>query len=339
MKSYLLLKIRIALSLIFKRKISLRKIYNAAKCHISYWLKRPKSGRSPFIMFFETWNECNLRCVACRSMEGAIFNQNPEGDGSSVPKGKLPIETYEHMIREVADDLLLAVLYVNGEPLLYKDIYRALKLTTDLGVATMISTNAMPLTEQNAEKLLDSGVDFIKIAVSGFTQETYSIYHRNGNVDRVKENIVRLVKMNREKGRSLIMVDYIVFRHNDHEIDLFQAFCREMGILFNIRHGITQDQEGIEHLNGKGLEPEKSLCDWLWKILVVNWNGSLLPCCEYATWNGNSGYPVYSPGADSLLEAWNGPQIQAYRKAHISGGRQVIPRCQDCHYKGTGLQA
>ena len=340
MKQYILLKLRVALTLLWKRKVTLRKLYNMARCNFAYWRRSLVSGRTPSIIFFELWNECNLRCVACRDVKGGIYDQNPDGDGSFVPKGKMPVEMYEEIVDQVKNDLLLAVLYVNGEPLLYKDLYRALRYATQRNLATMISTNAMPLTEKNTQMLLESGVDFIKIAVSGFTQETYKVYHRNGDIERVKSNIKHLADENRRlRSGALIMVDYIVFQHNMNEVALFRSFCEENGILFNDRTGITQGQDGVEHADGKGLQHVDTLCDWLWKILVVNWDGGLLPCCEYTTWKDASGYLTYQMGETDMLATWNGDKVRKYRKLHIDKGREVIPRCMDCHYKGTGLQA
>ena len=65
-----------------------------------------------------------------------------------------------------------------------------------------------------------------------------------------------------------------------------------MGFDFNIRPGNPKGMEESEKP-----QPEISAinipCEWLWKVMTVNWNGDLLPCCEYVTWSGSGGYANY----------------------------------------------
>jgi radical SAM protein with 4Fe4S-binding SPASM domain len=301
-------------------------------------MRRVISGKKPMIAFFELSNRCNLHCVACRQTPTEIFNQNPKGTDDFVPLGTMSTELFRAIIDEAQDHLMLAVLYVNGEPLLRQDIAEILRYASDRDIATMISTNGMLMTEHRALELLESGVDFIKIAVSGFTQQVYERNHRGGDVEAVKTNLERLVRA-REKlhADTVIMLDYIAFRHNDHESRLWRTQCERLGILFNLRTGISQGRPEVEERHG-GVSPATKLCDWLWKTVTINWDGSVFPCCEYATWKDIKSLGRCRTEGAKLAALWNGPDYQRMRKVHITKGRSSFPRCAGCHYQGVRPQ-
>jgi len=336
---YILLRLRIIIGIIRKRKVSARKLFNATRCFLSYWMRSGKSSRAPFLINFELWNECNEKCLFCRTARGEIYDQNPNGGGEFIPKGKMPYEMYAEIINQVKDYLLMAVLYVNGEPLLYKDIFRAIKLATEHGVATTIATNGILLNEKKCSQLLNAGIDFIKIAVSGYSQEVYSIQHRLGDIEKIKRNIISLARMNRQGGHgAIIMIDYILYNHNRDEVDAFRNFANELGIMFNLRQGNPKGMEDTESPQTTAPLPVNIPCDWLWKILTVNWNGDLLPCCDYTVWSGSRPYARFEMNETRIAQVWNGDEIMKMRRTHATKGRKPIPICSVCSRRGTAFK-
>ena len=81
--------------------------------------------------------------------------------GATVPPGALWDGLY------IDDHILIAVLYINGEPLMYTDLYKAIKFASDRKVATLISTNGELLTEKNIQKIVPS-VTVLKARSSTF---------------------------------------------------------------------------------------------------------------------------------------------------------------------------
>ncbi|MFC2149728.1 radical SAM/SPASM domain-containing protein [Candidatus Auribacterota bacterium] len=336
---YSLLNTVLFYNLLMKRKLSLRKLSNMVLCGLAYSRKKSVSGKYPSILIVDISNRCNLHCVACRENPTKIYNQNTKSD-KSIAIGDMDLDLYKKIIAESKDHIMMAVLYVNGEPLMQKDLFTMLKYADQCRVPSMIATNGMLMTKERSEMLLSSGVDFIKIAVSGFTQEVYQAYHRGGNIETVKNNIADLVKTKNEmKSKTVIMLDYIVFEHNTSEINLFKDHCKDLGIFFNERAGLTQGRDGIAaHDEGNVTQPKDILCDWLWKIMVVNWDGAVMPCCEFTTWEDRLQMNEKGEKNFSLKDVWKGENYQKFRKLHIEKGRKSIPRCSDCHYQGVKLQ-
>jgi pyruvate-formate lyase-activating enzyme len=336
---YVLLRARIFWRMVRKGKVSPRKVLNTLHCFVAFALRLQRTGRVPFMVNFELSNDCNANCLFCRSAQGEIFDQNPLGPGRPIPKGRMPFEMFEELLRQVQDRLLMAVLYMNGEPLLYKDLARAVRLATDLRVATMISTNGQLLTEDRSRAILEAGIDFVKVAASGFTQEVFSRQVRRGDVEEIKANIRDFVRLNRE-GRhgAVLLVDFIGYAYNEHEREAMREFCDGLGVPMNVRPGNLRGLEEDEPPRAAPPLPLTVPCDWLWKVLSVNWNGDLFPCCDFPLWSGSRAYATYRVGETSVAGVWNGPLARELRRLHATDGRSTVPVCAACHRRGTAFK-
>ena len=336
---YIITRFLIIVSLIKKRKISLRKLINTCHCFLAYAFRFKRSARSPFLINFELSNSCNANCVFCRNEKGEIHDLNPQGPGLPIPQGNMPFEIYAEVLRQVKDYLLMATLYINGEPLIYRDIYKAIRFATDNNVASMISTNGILLNATNSKKLLDAGIDFVKIALSGLTQDVYSIQVRRGNVEEVKNNIRTIVKMNQEGNyNAVILVDYIFYNYSRHELPAIRKFCAELGVLLSIRPGNPKSMEDKEPSLSRGESCVNIPCDWLWKVLSINWNGDVLPCCDYVVWSRQKPYATFEKGKTQIMGLWNGPAVKNMRWTHRNKGRQSIPICEKCDRQGVAFK-
>ncbi|RJQ48188.1 MAG: radical SAM/SPASM domain-containing protein [Gammaproteobacteria bacterium] len=332
---YSFLKISLIFLLLRKGKLSLRKIANTAYCYVAYWLKLNRSGRTPFLINFELSNNCNESCVFCRDKNGKIYDLNPGKSDGFIPKGVMKLPIYENIIRQTKDTLLMAVPYVNGEPFIYQYLDDVLRVAKECNVATILSSNGILLNEANIEKILSNDLDQIKVHVSGFTNEVHQVQHRLGNVEVIKSNLSMLARRIKErKARMIVLIDYIRYKHNTHEIEQFRDFARQHGFLFTIRPGNPRGMEDKEDIQPVVRSAAHIPCDWLWKVLTVNWNGDMLPCCDYVTWSNVKGYGTFKPAETDILKVWNGPEVVGMRKTHREHGRKTIPICSGCNRVG-----
>ena len=335
-KKYILLRIKIIWVMIKKGKISLKKIFNLLHCYAAYFLKWKKSAPSPYLIQFELWNECNESCVFCRDENDEIFDLNPNGQGTSIPKGKMPFETYAGTLSQVKDRLIMSIPYMNGEPLLSKDVYKAIQFASDLKISTLIATNGILMNDANCTKLLDAGLDFVKVHISGFTQPIHSIQHRKGDVELIKKNLRNLVQKNKEGNYELlIMLDYILYEHNKDEVELARKFCADLGIMFNIRMGNPKGMEDSEKPQFSGSLPVDVHCNWLWTTLAIDWDNSIYPCCEHVVWNDAESYEKFNGEQTNVKQLWNGPKAITMREIHLNQGRAPIPICAECPKTGV----
>jgi MoaA/NifB/PqqE/SkfB family radical SAM enzyme len=334
---YWTLKIKILLTALRKRKITPRKVWNVLSSSLSYWLQRERSGTLPVVLSLELGNDCNTACLFCRNEKGQIFDINPSKPPfGGIPKGKMPVDMAEDVIQQVSQDALIAVLYTNGEPLLYQDLARVIRHCTQQGLASMIATNGQLLDRDNIKMMLNNGIDFIKVQLSGYTQGIYSVEVRFGDVEKLKDNIRLLVEL-RDSGQhdTIIMMDWISYTYNAHELPLVQEFCRELGIMLNIRPGSPRGGlEGKEASLPTGPLPLKNSCDWPWKTLQLNFNGDILICCDGVVYSDSPTLAKFVTGKTSLAEIWNGPAFREVRQTLKTKGRGSILICAQCSRHG-----
>ncbi len=336
---YYFLKFKLFITALLVGKVTLRKLWNVFICSTAYLLKWDKSAAAPFVLSLELWNECNAGCLFCRDAKGRIYNINPEAESiGSIPKGKMPAEMAMDIIDQVKDDVLIAVLYTNGEPLLYKDLAPVISFASQRKVMTMISTNGLLFTEQIARDILSTGIDFIKIQLSGFTQDIYSVQIRYGDVEKLKENILMVTRIKKELGsNAVILIDWISYNYNFHQFPLIRKFCKSNGLLLNSRAG--NPRGGLE--DKETPLPTDTLnmsCDWLWKAMQVNFNGDILQCCEGVIWSKMKPYTTYKIGETKVKDIWNGPQAIATRHTMTTKGRGAMPICKQCQRTGVAFK-
>ena len=257
-----------------------------------------------------------------------------KGEGFT-PRGVMKLPIYENIIRQTKDTLLMAIPYVNGEPLIYQYLDDVLRIAKECNVATILSSNGILLNEANIDKILKNDLDQIKVHVSGFTNDVHQIQHRLGDVEEIKSNLSLLARRIRErKARMIVLVDYIRYKHNAHQIEQFRKFAYQHGFLFSVRPGNPRGMEDSEDVQPTARSAAHIPCDWLWKALTVNWNGDMLPCCDYVTWSNVKGYGAFKPVETDILKVWNGPDVLWMRKTHRVQGRKNIPICSGCNRVG-----
>ncbi|MDE2221735.1 MAG: radical SAM protein [Candidatus Omnitrophica bacterium] len=333
---YIFLKIKLFFAAWASGKITVRKLWNVFICSLAYVCKWQKSAAFPFILSLELWNECNAGCLFCRDGKGHIYNINPEAAAvGSISKGKMPVEMAKDIISQAKDDALVAVLYTNGEPLLYKDLGRLVAHATSSGLMTVIATNGLLFNEHNAREILEAGIDFIKIQLGGFTPDVYNVQIRYGDVEKLKENIRMVARLRRAtKSHAVILIDWITYHYNRHQIPLIRRFCKENDLMLSFRQG--NPRGGLE---GKETPlPTETLnmsCDWLWKAMQVNFNGDVLQCCEGVIWSQLKPYTTYQTGTSKVGDIWNGPQARATRRLMATQGRSSMPICRQCQRRGV----
>lgn len=326
--------------LLKRRKITLRKGVNFLSNLYNYWAKKVVPGNYPSIIIFDVTNYCNLWCAICRERPNSI-SCDPKGSGASIPMGRMTYKMFSEIIGETKGHIMLALMYMAGEPLMNPDIYKMIEKATDYRIPTMLSTNGMLLTMSNNEKLINSGLDLIKIAISGYSQEVYEREHRGGNIKTILANIENLATLKKQLSSDMIIVvDYILYAHNEGELVDIENFCRNTGVDLTTRVGRTtlgQRNNELNMTSKETLTVKTNLCDWLWRVMSVSWDGRVFPCCEYAFSNRPVILGQYDEN-NSIYSIWNGKLLKNYRTAHLKNGRASFDVCKQCHYSGVKFQ-
>jgi MoaA/NifB/PqqE/SkfB family radical SAM enzyme/ubiquinone/menaquinone biosynthesis C-methylase UbiE len=270
----------------------------------------------PKTFIVETVLGCDLKCPECAL----------GGDMISRKKGLLSFEQFKisaDKIRPFCDYLFL---HIWGEPLLNKDIFKIIEYASAF-TRTNISTNGNYLTEETAEKLILSGVSDLIVSIDGVSQEIYEQYRRGGFAEKVLRSLKMLQELNLKHGKRVrINPQYIVFKHNQHEMYLFKKFCEllELEASFKApyirsdsRYDNSDDPQFVRPVcpDLASFRQAASGCPDPKQVFTILLDGSCIMCCydhDGVTNYGN----IYQ---QDVLEIWNSQKYRQDRWDIISG--------------------
>jgi len=295
-----------------------KKFFNFLTVESDKNLKPSKVHSLPYNLCIDPTNICNLRCPLCATGQG-IFKK----------KGILDFEVYQKVIDELGDYLYKVGLFNWGEPFLNKEIYRMIKYAADRNIGTCISSNfSIPFDEQKAEELINAGIEHLIISMDGVKQETYEIYRVGGNLSKVIKNVETLTKKKNELNGRLpfIEIQFLVMKHNENELKEIEKLVLRLGvdsltfvpIFVNAKNKQQADKwlpkapkySRYDYQTGedKFLRSIKT-CDWLYRTAVINWDGTVLPCCHYIGPNITFG----DVRKEKFRSIWNNDLFQSSR--------------------------
>lgn len=315
-----------------------RKIWNAVKILGSYYLtrllQRPIQWGVPFTISIEPTTACNLRCPEC-----------PSGLRSfSRPTGNLRADFFRRTIDDLYRDLYFLIFYFQGEPYINPEFLDMVKYASQKGIYTITSTNGHFLSEENARRTIESGLDRLIISVDGSTQEVYEQYRKSGNLDQVLQGARNVVKWKKQLGSKTphLIFQFLVVRPNEHQIPEIYRLAKEIGIdevklktaqIYDYAQGNSlipvQDQYSRYRQQADGSYRIKNKllnhCWKLWHACVITWDGMVVPCC----FDKDAQYRMGNLQDQSLRKVWQQKPYQEFRK-NILKGRDQIDICTNC---------
>ncbi|HMN90554.1 MAG TPA: SPASM domain-containing protein [Saprospiraceae bacterium] len=322
----------------FLRKLTPRRLYNASKVLLSYylskWLKRPVQWGLPFTISVEPTTACNLRCPECPSGLRAFTR----------PTGNLKADFFRRMLAELHRDLLFLIFYFQGEPYINPDFLEMVAHAHQQGIYTITSTNGHFLSMENARRTVTSGLDRLIISVDGATQEVYEQYRKSGKLEVVLQGARNVVACKRALGSRTphIIFQVLVVRPNEHQIPDIFRLAQEIGVdEVKLKTAQVYDYEQGNpliplnpryaryalHADGTYRIKNKLLnhCWKLWHACVITWDGVVVPCC----FDKDASHRLGSLQENTFRAIWHGKKYQAFRK-QLLGGRKNINICTNC---------
>lgn len=96
---------------------------------------------------------CNLKCYYCFANA-----RKRDPDELDTAEAKAVLDDF-------ADNGLMFVTFLGGEPLTRRDIYELVDYSTDIGIYTALLTNGLNVTERKVDQLIDSGLEMIGVSI------------------------------------------------------------------------------------------------------------------------------------------------------------------------------
>ncbi len=318
------------------KKLNLSKTVNLLRLFISFYFSRVTKKVSlrsmPMGLSIEPTTSCNLRCSEC-----------PSGLRSFTrPTGMLSQEMFQQVINQLRNKLIWLTFYFQGEPYLNKDFLKMVRYASDKGLYTMTSTNAHYFTDEMAKATIESGLSRIIVSMDGVTQETYEQYRKGGSLEKVVDGLKKLVEWKRKLKSSTphIVLQFIVFGHNEHEVEEVKKFGKENGVDevkiksaqiydFANENLLPVDEKYTRYKKENGSYSIKNNlmnhCWRMWSSAVVTWDGKVIPCC----FDKDAHYQLGSVEDSSFQDIWLSPAYHDFR-SKVLINRKSIDICTNC---------
>jgi MoaA/NifB/PqqE/SkfB family radical SAM enzyme len=145
----------------------------------------PVAAELPRNVFIEVTNHCNLLCETCPR----TFTTYEDPRTLSWENFLRIVDQFPQMER--------AVLHGIGEPLLNKDLPCMIAHLKARGVYVLFNTNATLLNDDWSVKLIESGLDELRVSIDGANPRTYAVIRGAPLFDKVVSNLKRFIEIQR----------------------------------------------------------------------------------------------------------------------------------------------
>ncbi len=330
------------------RFISPKKLINFIRIFYQDKYTKPQHVTGfPVKLTIDLTGNCLLHCPLC-----------PTGQGDkSRSRGEMAPENFYRLIDEISGYLFEVDLFNWGEPFLNKNVFNFVSYCHRKNIKTRISSNLNFFPEGYEQEIVKSKLHHLVVSLDGITQESYGQYRVGGSIELVK-SAVRRIRAEKIKKRSLfpfITWQFIIMRQNEQEVEearrlanpwgfdriVFQKARTDMGLdLFETDREKTEKYSGWipkessetnYNLKDKSRKWRPPTCHFLWNQSVVNWNGSVSPCCLYY----DEKYDFGNAFQNDFMKVWNNKKYGEARrlvKEGNSSDKELI--CWNCLKNG-----
>ena len=269
--------------------------------HVLAYFRRPvRVDYCHTVLQVEPTLNCNMKCNFCTNQHHSAH-------------GDLKLDDLKKILERFPYLTQLNLTGV-GEPFMNPEIFPIIQHIKSKGIYLRMTTNAMLLTEDVATKLIESGLDELKVSFDAIDPLLANVLRRGSKIDRITKNIERLnrLKAQRKTKKPHLEINTVLSMQNVGELPKIlhvAARLKARGVyVFNILNLV--DDPGADDLavyreknriaTASALDEAKQLarrlglslripatkttdtpCNLPWTLMIVAANGDLYPCCIY----------------------------------------------------------
>jgi MoaA/NifB/PqqE/SkfB family radical SAM enzyme len=313
----------------FLDNLSPARAANLALAGAEFLARREVMRAWPVVLKVDISPLCNLACTICVHARPSESSHGPLKQQQFRAAQKMPLSAFEQLVDEVHGRTSALSLYYLGDPLMHPDLAAMCRYAARYRLNTHVSTNlSFDLDDAAVEKLVESGLTHLTVCVDGLTQELYQRTRVGGNIERVIDNLSRIVRHRNALGRTFpkVEVQFIKYQHNEHERDEAAARFAALGIdqftdywgaLYNYTDLVAGSYYDVHGPRAAGAIPR---CLWPHFAMVVKFDGDVIPCCnyrhgeQYVAGGKGDARVVGNALRDGVRAVWNSEPYRAMRR-------------------------
>jgi hypothetical protein len=158
-------------------------------------------------------------------------------------KKAMQVEMFTQIVEKARSEGVETIFLYNWtEPLIHPKIGEFIEIINAAGLESGISSNLN--LAKNMERAMLANPGFFRVSLSGFYQETYKQGHVGGDIEVVKQNMIRLHELKQQHGlQTLIEVYYHRYIDNMEEESLMREFSERLGFRFTTGYSVMMPLE------------------------------------------------------------------------------------------------
>ena len=268
---------------------------------------------------YEVTDHCNAECVMCPRDTHKLGR----------PHGIMDMAKYKHSIDEVVElGCKQVVLTGFGEPLIDKRLEQKTEYAKRKGLRTYVISNASLLTRARSARLIQAGLDELRLSYYGMRKETYETVMVGLNFDVTMKNLADFLEVREELGskRPRLEISWLVLPENEGDTDLFREYWEPRADAIEIwkPHNFGDGRDYRQRYDDVAIKntcgrPENG-------PLQIQWDGEVIPCC----YDYNNQIVLGNAFQQPVLEILNGEKYQLLRLAHREKKFELFPYCDQC---------
>lgn len=279
------------------------------------WKPRPVP-EMPLRLLMDLATKCNLRCEMC-----PVWGSTDSEAIDSV-KGIMDFDRARQILDEVANAKPMIAPIVYGEPLLVPRLKDHIANMKGRGMAVVINTNGLTLTDDVASFFVEQKVDSVMFSLDSTTPETLKKIRGVDRLYRIEANVFKMLKIRGDSDYPRVGVSLTIQDKNKHEVDAFVK--RWVGVVDVVRTCPVFEDGTFQ---GVAEPTPRTPCPALYSTMPIHNDGHVPICCL-------DGFRTTKMGnvfKDGVKAVWHGEEFARARYYHETGQFEKTPFCKPCN--------
>jgi len=288
---------------------------------------------TPFTLYIFPTTFCNFKCIYCAHSQPAEELLPQYG----FVKEYMKMETLDNILEQLKkfpQKLKVISLTGHGEPMLHKQLPEMIRKVKEADVAERVEiiSNGSLLTHDLADRIIDAGLDILRISLQGMSAVKYKeVCGWDLDYQEYLDNLAYYYNHKKEGQQLFVKIIDVALEENQEEefYDTYRDISDRMYIEFvqKVYSGVELTQNMEFHSTNRygDTYPIQQVCPMSFFTLGIYPNGDMIPCDV-----------IYKPvilgnvNKDTIYDMWYGEKLYEFRMNQLKNGRFTNPECARC---------
>lgn len=291
--------------------------------------------KAPYVIFIDPSGACNFNCSFCPCNNSDYMNE----ERHTV----MSLDLFKKIIDDISSfEEQVKVIYLHGfgEPLMNKNIPEMVKYIKEKKACreVRLTTNGSLLNPTLNRKLVDAGIDLIRISIEALDSEAYKkICGIDADFESIVKNVQDLYTYSNGKTKVSAKIVNVALKNNEDRRKFYEIFSP-----ITDYHFIEEVEEywpkfKVE-LNKENIKANKLYYDTINEVTICTaplvemtiYSNGMVGVCA-ADWKFHHCYG--NANTESIKDLWNSEKLKKFQLLHLTKKRNDINYCNECKYR------